>query len=71
MMKKRASHHLVICTLIDTLRFRLSSRKAISMNAFNKLVKHSKKISNFNHLSSIVGWDQAAVMPSGGAEARS
>ncbi|ENM5888077.1 carboxypeptidase M32 [Vibrio mimicus] len=41
------------------------------MNAFNKLVKHSKKISNFNHLSSIVGWDQAAVMPSGGAEARS
>lgn len=41
------------------------------MKAFNKLVNHSKKISNFNHLSSIVGWDQAAVMPSGGAEARS
>ncbi|MGL6172771.1 MAG: carboxypeptidase M32 [Vibrio sp.] len=41
------------------------------MNAFNQLVKHSKKVANFNHLSAIVGWDQAAVMPSGGAEARS
>ncbi|MGR5470371.1 carboxypeptidase M32, partial [Vibrio astriarenae] len=41
------------------------------MNAFQKLVEHSNKVSNFRHLSSIVGWDQAAVMPSGGAEARS
>ncbi|MGR5545601.1 carboxypeptidase M32 [Vibrio sp. PNB22_2_2] len=41
------------------------------MNAFQKLVEHSNKVSNFRHLSSIVGWDQAAVMPSGGSEARS
>ncbi|CAH1528908.1 Metal-dependent carboxypeptidase [Vibrio harveyi] len=41
------------------------------MSAFQKLVEHSKKVSNFGHLASIVGWDQAAVMPSGGAEARS
>ncbi|MDF2152281.1 carboxypeptidase M32 [Vibrio sp. CAU 1672] len=41
------------------------------MNAFEKLVEHSKKVSNFEHLSSIVSWDQAAVMPAGGAEARS
>lgn len=40
------------------------------MNAFDKLVSHSKKVANFNHLSAICGWDQAAVMPSGGAEAR-
>ena len=41
------------------------------MSAFQKLVEHSKKVSNFGHLSAIVGWDQASVMPSGGAEARS
>ncbi|ELE6571516.1 carboxypeptidase M32 [Vibrio parahaemolyticus] len=41
------------------------------MNAFTKLVEHSKKVANFGHLLEIVGWDQAAVMPSGGAEARS
>ncbi len=40
------------------------------MNAFDKLVSHSKKVANFNHLSAICGWDQAAVMPSGGAAAR-
>lgn len=41
------------------------------MSAFNKLVAHSQKISHFNHLAAIVGWDQAAVMPTGGNEARS
>ncbi|PFG56253.1 carboxypeptidase Taq [Vibrio sp. ES.051] len=41
------------------------------MNAFTKLVEHSKKVANFDHLSAIIGWDQAAVMPSGGAQARS
>lgn len=41
------------------------------MSAFEKLVKHSKKVSNFSHLSSICGWDQASMMPAGGAEARS
>lgn len=41
------------------------------MSAFNKLVQHSKKISHFNHLAAICGWDQAAMMPSGGNQARS
>ena len=41
------------------------------MYAFDKLVQHSKKISHFSHLAAICGWDQAAVMPSGGAQARS
>ncbi|NVC61733.1 carboxypeptidase M32 [Vibrio sp. 05-20-BW147] len=41
------------------------------MSAFQKLLEHSQKVSHFEHLSAIVSWDQAAVMPSGGAEARS
>lgn len=41
------------------------------MSAFKKLTTHSKKISHFNHLAAICGWDQAAVMPSGGNSARS
>ncbi|MFY2508910.1 carboxypeptidase M32 [Vibrio pectenicida] len=41
------------------------------MSAFKKLKQHSKKISHFNHLAAICGWDQAAVMPSGGNQARS
>ncbi|WP_339388147.1 carboxypeptidase M32 [Vibrio caribbeanicus] len=41
------------------------------MSALEKLKAHSKKIHNFNHLSAICGWDQAAVMPSGGNQARS
>ncbi|EOD4738254.1 carboxypeptidase M32 [Vibrio vulnificus] len=41
------------------------------MSAFQQLLDHSQKVSHFEHLSAIVGWDQAAVMPSGGAEARS
>ncbi|MFB9215247.1 carboxypeptidase M32 [Vibrio sinaloensis] len=41
------------------------------MSAFKKLTEHSKKISHFNHLAAICGWDQAAVMPSGGNQARS
>ena len=41
------------------------------MSAFKKLTTHSKKISHFNHLAAICGWDQAAVMPSGGNNARS
>lgn len=43
----------------------------IIMSAFKKLTEHSKKISRFNHLAAICGWDQAAVMPSGGNQARS
>ncbi|HAS6346895.1 TPA: carboxypeptidase M32 [Vibrio vulnificus] len=41
------------------------------MSAFQTLLEHSQKVSHFEHLSAIVSWDQAAVMPSGGAEARS
>lgn len=41
------------------------------MSAFKQLVAHSQKISHFNHLAAIVGWDQAAVMPAGGNQARS
>ena len=41
------------------------------MSAFEKLKKHSLKLSNFQHLAAICGWDQAAVMPNGGSQARS
>ncbi len=41
------------------------------MSAFEKLVSHSKKIAHFNHLAAICGWDQAAMMPAGGNQARS
>lgn len=41
------------------------------MSAYNQLVDHFQKISRFQHLSAICGWDQAAVMPSGGSQARS
>lgn len=40
------------------------------MSAFEKLLQHSEKVSHFSHLSAICGWDQAAMMPAGGAEAR-
>ncbi|MBF9000435.1 carboxypeptidase M32 [Vibrio nitrifigilis] len=40
------------------------------MSAFEKLVKHSKKVANFEHLYAISSWDQSSIMPSGGAEAR-
>lgn len=40
------------------------------MNAYEKLIAHSKKVARFEHLSAICGWDQAAMMPGGGAEAR-
>ncbi len=41
------------------------------MSAYNQLKEHSKKISHFNHLAAICGWDQASVMPTGGNQARS
>ncbi len=41
------------------------------MNAFSTLVQHFKTISHFSHLSAICGWDQASMMPGGGAQARS
>ena len=41
------------------------------MNNYSKLTEHFKKISHFNHLAAICGWDQATVMPCGGNQARS
>jgi len=40
-------------------------------SAYQKLVRHFKKIHNLSHLGAICGWDQAAMMPSGGNQARS
>ena len=41
------------------------------MSAYKKIADHFKKIAHFNHLAAICGWDQAAMMPAGGASARS
>ena len=41
------------------------------MSALQKLITHSKKRAKFQHLAAICGWDQAAMMPSGGNQARS
>ncbi|MEC6881387.1 carboxypeptidase M32 [Photobacterium piscicola] len=41
------------------------------MNNYKKLERHAKKLSRLGHLSAICGWDQAAMMPNGGAQARS
>ncbi|QIZ76511.1 carboxypeptidase M32 [Ferrimonas lipolytica] len=41
------------------------------MTAFKQLQQHAKQISHFNHLAAICGWDQAAMMPAGGNQARS
>ncbi|MFT5558372.1 MAG: carboxypeptidase Taq [Sphingobacteriales bacterium] len=40
------------------------------MKHYNKLSEHYKKISNFEHLAAIGGWDQAVMMPAGGNESR-
>lgn len=40
------------------------------MDNLQKLIEHFKKISHFEHLAAISHWDQAAMMPSGGADAR-
>ena len=41
------------------------------MSHYKQLVSHFQTINNFSHLSAICGWDQAAMMPSGGNQARS
>ncbi|CAM3952726.1 carboxypeptidase M32 [Vibrio neonatus] len=41
------------------------------MSAFKSLKDHFQTIDNFAHLHAICGWDAAAMMPSGGNEARS
>ncbi|OAN17894.1 peptidase M32 [Photobacterium jeanii] len=41
------------------------------MSCYQQLEKHFKKLSRFNHLGAICGWDQASMMPEGGNDARS
>ena len=41
------------------------------MSNYQQLEKHFKKLSRFNHLGAICGWDQASMMPEGGNDARS
>ncbi|MGL5660016.1 MAG: carboxypeptidase M32 [Aeromonas sp.] len=38
--------------------------------SYQKLEKHQQQIHRFSHLAAICGWDQAAIMPEGGNEAR-
>lgn len=40
------------------------------MTAYKSLEKQFKKLSNYEHLAAICGWDQAAMMPDGGNDAR-
>jgi len=40
------------------------------MTYYSQLEKHFKKLSHLEHLGAICGWDQAAMMPEGGNEAR-
>lgn len=41
------------------------------MTFYKKLEQHHQKLSRLAHLDAICGWDQAAVMPEGGNQARS
>ena len=38
--------------------------------SYSKLVNQFKKINNFAHIGSIVGWDEAVMMPVGGGDSR-
>lgn len=40
------------------------------MNHYQQLEKHFRKLSRLGHLDAICGWDQAAMMPAGGNQAR-
>jgi Zn-dependent carboxypeptidase len=40
------------------------------MAPLNKLEAHFKRLSHFQHLAAICGWDQATMMPNGGNQAR-
>lgn len=40
------------------------------MSHYEKLQNHFRKLSRLSHLESICGWDQAAIMPPGGNQAR-
>jgi len=39
-------------------------------NAYPQLTRIFQRLSRFSHLSAIAGWDMAAMMPSGGSQAR-
>ncbi|PML77168.1 carboxypeptidase M32 [Enterovibrio norvegicus] len=41
------------------------------MDSMKKLEQQFKKLSSYQHLAAICGWDQAAMMPSGGNDVRS
>ncbi|MEN9583178.1 MAG: hypothetical protein RLZZ616_184, partial [Pseudomonadota bacterium] len=38
--------------------------------SYQKLEQHQQQLHRLSHLSAICGWDQAAMMPEGGNEAR-
>ncbi len=40
------------------------------MSAYQELHDHFEKIGDLRHVSAIAGWDEAAMMPAGGGEAR-
>ncbi|VEH35832.1 thermostable carboxypeptidase 1 [Legionella sainthelensi] len=40
------------------------------MNAYQQLEQHLKKYYDFENLAAIVSWDEAAMMPTGGGQAR-
>jgi len=40
------------------------------MKNYQQLTQQYQKISHFNHLGAICGWDQATMMPAGGNDAR-
>jgi carboxypeptidase Taq len=42
-----------------------------AMSAYTQLHDHFSRISRFNHLQAMAGWDEAAMMPPGGGESRS
>ena len=41
------------------------------MSNYDQLIAHYQTINHFNHAQSMLGWDAAANMPSGGSDARS
>ncbi len=47
-----------------------SVSKGELMNAYQQLEQHLKKYYDFENLAAIVSWDEAAMMPTGGCQAR-
>ena len=46
------------------------TRTTITTTAYDELTRHWTRLHRFGHLQSIAGWDQSAMMPPGGSEAR-